>query len=110
MFLLPLLPHFLEAGVHYLRSTPHLKTSIIASVCFTIISTLFKFLRHAPQYFRDAWRSWSKIALVCFLKISETFIQQAKPSHQVFTRAVRRQVVWAQRLLASWAEVGGYTA
>lgn len=41
MFLLPLLSHSLEATVHYLRGTPHLKTSLIASVCFTAISTLF---------------------------------------------------------------------
>jgi hypothetical protein len=41
MFLLPLLSHSLEAAVHYLRGTPHLKTSLIASVTFTAISTLF---------------------------------------------------------------------
>ncbi len=43
MFLLPLLSHSLEAAVHYLRGTPNLKTSIVASVCFTVISTLFNF-------------------------------------------------------------------
>lgn len=41
MLLLPFLSHSLEAAVHYLRGTPHLKTSIIASVCFTAVSTLF---------------------------------------------------------------------
>jgi len=41
--LMPLWSHSLEFCVHYLRHTPHLKASIIASVSFTIISTLFNF-------------------------------------------------------------------
>ena len=39
--LLPGVSHLLESGVHVLRGTPHIITSVIASVCFTIISTLF---------------------------------------------------------------------
>ena len=41
MVLLPLVSHSLELALHLLRGTPKIKTSIIASVCFTAISTLF---------------------------------------------------------------------
>jgi hypothetical protein len=41
LIILPLSSHSLEFLVHWLRHTPHLKTSIIASVCFTLLSTLF---------------------------------------------------------------------
>jgi hypothetical protein len=41
MFLLPLISHSMEFGVHYLRGTAKLKTSIIASIVFTMFSTLF---------------------------------------------------------------------
>jgi hypothetical protein len=41
MLLLPLAGHSAEFVVHLLRGTMKLKTSIIASVCFTAISTLF---------------------------------------------------------------------
>lgn len=39
--ILPLSSHTLEFAVHYLRHTPHLKTSIISSLTFTVFSTLF---------------------------------------------------------------------
>jgi hypothetical protein len=38
---LPFVSHAIELGVHWARGTAHLKTSIIVSVCFTIISTLY---------------------------------------------------------------------
>jgi hypothetical protein len=41
MLLLPLLSHSVEAVVHYLRGTPNLVTSILASATFTALSTLF---------------------------------------------------------------------
>jgi hypothetical protein len=41
MVLLPLSSHSIEFVVHLVRHTPHLRTSIISSVCFTAISTLF---------------------------------------------------------------------
>ncbi len=41
MVVLPLASHSLEFVVHWLRGTPHLKASIIASLCFTAVSTLF---------------------------------------------------------------------
>jgi hypothetical protein len=41
MILLPLTGHSLELAVHLLRGTVKLRTSIIASVCFTAVSTLF---------------------------------------------------------------------
>lgn len=41
MVLLPVLSHSLEFVIHYLRGTPNLKGSIVASVCFTVVSTLF---------------------------------------------------------------------
>jgi hypothetical protein len=41
MILLPLLSHSLEFAVHFLRGTPHLRTSIISSVVFTMFSTAF---------------------------------------------------------------------
>jgi hypothetical protein len=43
VILLPLLSHSIEFLVHWLRHTPNLKTSIIASMSFTVISTLFNF-------------------------------------------------------------------
>jgi hypothetical protein len=39
--LLPGVSHLLESAVHVLRGTPHIITSVAASVCFTIVSTLF---------------------------------------------------------------------
>lgn len=41
MIILPLCNHSLEFLVHWSRGTPKLARSIIASVCFTIISTTF---------------------------------------------------------------------
>ena len=41
MILLPLTGHSLEFLVHFLRGTMKLRISIIASVCFTAVSTLF---------------------------------------------------------------------
>ena len=41
MILLPLLNHSVEFLVHWLRGTHNLATSILASVCFTALSTLF---------------------------------------------------------------------
>jgi hypothetical protein len=38
---LPVVSHSLEFLIHLLRHTPHLKTSIISSMAFTVISTLF---------------------------------------------------------------------
>lgn len=43
LVLLPLFSHSLEFLVHWLRQTPHLKASIISSVSFTGVSTLFNF-------------------------------------------------------------------
>lgn len=37
----PLVSHSIELAVHWLRGTPHLRSSIAASVVFTIVSTLF---------------------------------------------------------------------
>lgn len=41
MVLLPLCNHSLEFMIHWTRGTPKLARSMIASVCFTILSTLF---------------------------------------------------------------------
>jgi hypothetical protein len=41
MILLPLSSHSLELLVHWLRHTPKLFASIVSSVCFTAVSTLF---------------------------------------------------------------------
>lgn len=41
MIMLPAASHSLEFLVHWLRHTPHLKVSIISSMSFTVISTLF---------------------------------------------------------------------
>src|SRR5271165_4178983 len=43
MILLPVVSHSLEFMVHWLRHTPHLKVSIISSMAFTVVSTLFNF-------------------------------------------------------------------
>ena len=39
--LLPAVSHSLELGVHVLRGTPKIVTSLISSICFTVVSTLF---------------------------------------------------------------------
>ncbi len=41
MILLPLVSHSFELTLHLLRGTPKILTSVIASVCFTALSTLF---------------------------------------------------------------------
>jgi hypothetical protein len=41
MIILPLCNHSLEFLIHWWRGTPKLARSIIASICFTILSTLF---------------------------------------------------------------------
>jgi hypothetical protein len=41
MLVLPLVSHSIEFLVHYLHGTPKLGPSLIASVCFTALSTLF---------------------------------------------------------------------
>jgi hypothetical protein len=41
MILLPLTSHSMEFAVHFLRGTPHQRTSIISSVVFTMFSTAF---------------------------------------------------------------------
>lgn len=48
MFLVPLISHSLEFLVHFLRGTPNLLASIIASASFTAISTLVNWyaMRH----------------------------------------------------------------
>jgi hypothetical protein len=48
MIVLPLASHSMEFAVHYLRGTPKLTASIVTSVCFTSISTLFNLyaMRH----------------------------------------------------------------
>ena len=38
---IPVVSHTIEFAVHWLRGTPHLRSSVLASVCFTIFSTLF---------------------------------------------------------------------
>jgi hypothetical protein len=43
MILLPVSSHSLEFLMHWLRHTPHLRASIIASMSFTVVSTLFNF-------------------------------------------------------------------
>jgi hypothetical protein len=43
MILLPLSSHSLEFLLHWLRHTPHLRASIISSMSFTVISTLFNY-------------------------------------------------------------------
>jgi hypothetical protein len=41
MLAIPLLQHSIELGIHTLRGTPKLLHSMVASVIFTAISTLF---------------------------------------------------------------------
>jgi hypothetical protein len=41
MIVLPLISHTIELSIHIARGTPRIKTSFIASVCFTALSTLF---------------------------------------------------------------------
>lgn len=41
MGVLPLISHSIELTIHLLRGTPKVLTSMIASLCFTAVSTLF---------------------------------------------------------------------
>jgi hypothetical protein len=41
MVFLPLVNHSMEFMIHWLRGTPKLAASMVASVCFTAVSTLF---------------------------------------------------------------------
>jgi hypothetical protein len=41
MIAVPLVSHSIELTIHLLRGTPKILTSVIASVCFTAVSTLF---------------------------------------------------------------------
>jgi hypothetical protein len=41
MILLPLISHSIELSIHLMRGTPKIITSMIASICFTAVSTLF---------------------------------------------------------------------
>ena len=41
MIVVPVISHSIELSIHLLRGTPKIITSIIVSVCFTAISTLF---------------------------------------------------------------------
>lgn len=43
MVLLPIVSHSMEFLLHWMRHTPHLRTSIISSMSFTVVSTLFNF-------------------------------------------------------------------
>jgi hypothetical protein len=38
---IPVVSHTIELAVHWLRGTPYLRGSVMASVCFTVVSTLF---------------------------------------------------------------------
>ena len=38
---IPIFSHAIEFAIHSLRGTPNLRANILASVCFTVISTLF---------------------------------------------------------------------
>jgi hypothetical protein len=63
MILLPISSHSIEFLLHWLRHTPHLKASVIASMSFTVVSTLFNFYamrrgamvvgRHSPSLGAD---------------------------------------------------------
>ena len=41
MIAVPAVSHSIELTIHVLRGTPKILTSVIASVCFTAVSTLF---------------------------------------------------------------------
>lgn len=81
---MPIATHSLEWAVHRIRGTPHLRTSITASVIFTIVSTLFHLfamrhghfivgegsrplgddLRHAPRLVLDFLQAGPKLLAV----------------------------------------------
>jgi hypothetical protein len=63
--LLPSISHSMELLVHWLRGTPHLRTSIIASICFTGVSTAFNWfaMRKGALVVGEGHRSlWSDLA------------------------------------------------
>jgi hypothetical protein len=41
MIAVPAVSHSIELGIHLLRGTPKIITSVIASICFTAVSTVF---------------------------------------------------------------------
>lgn len=89
MILLPLTSHSLEFAVHFMRGTPHLRTSIISSVIFTMFSTAFNWfamrrgalvvgnvqtslrsdLTRVPALLVDFMRAGAQIPLIAFRNI-----------------------------------------
>ena len=67
MILLPVLSHSLEFLVHWLRHTPHLKVSIISSMSFTVISTLFNYyaMRRGTIVVGKTLRRWRRTCALC---------------------------------------------
>ena len=56
---IPLFSHTIELGIHWARHTPNLRSSITASVIFTVVSTLFNLhaMRHGVLTVGDGSRS-----------------------------------------------------
>ena len=89
VILLPLTSHTIEFAVHFLRGTPQLRTSIVASVVFTMFSTAFNWfamrrgalvagdaqtslrsdLTRVPALLVDFYRTGARIPAIAFRNI-----------------------------------------
>ncbi len=97
MVLLPLVSHSIELTVHLLRGTPKMLASIIASVCFTVLSTLFNLyaMRHGALVVGDGSDSVVKDLrriprLICgFLAAGPLALSRLIQARSVQTRSVQ---------------------
>jgi hypothetical protein len=93
VLLLPALQHCVEFGLHWLRGTPNLRTSMLASICFTIYSTLFNLysMRRGTLVVGDGEQSvWQD--LLRFPTLLAGFVSVAPKGVWRWAQSSRRQV------------------
>lgn len=82
LLLLPAVNHSLEFLVHWLRGTPNLKTSVLASLCFTTISSLFHLhvMRHGALIVGEGAQSlWADLKRMPRLVLSFLIGSRSRP-------------------------------
>jgi hypothetical protein len=92
MVLLPLISHSLELLIHWVRGTPQLAVSILASACFTAVSTAYNLfaMRHGALIVgQDAKSLWEDLRrtpgiIHAFVQaLLRLFTRQGRPRHIV---------------------------
>ena len=95
--LMPLANHSVELLVHWLRGTPKLTNSILASVCFTMVSTLFTLyvMRRGALIVGEDQQSLAMTCAACHVWWPDSLRPVRSPS-SVGARAREREG-WLQR-------------